>query len=88
MAERAWLHDQVHSQLALGHSWLEESLKAKAAPAKPSAAVDRKWAGIYHDNGSCIDISGPLSPLDATLLVLQVRCAAVAACLLLLAVLL
>lgn len=72
-----WLHDQVQTHLALGHSWLEEKLKAKAlalaSSGKQSASFNRKWQGIYHDNGSCIDIVGPLSPLDARVLVLQVR---------------
>lgn len=74
-----WLHDQVLTHLALGHSWLEEKLKAKALASsrsgkcKQSATVDCKWQGIYHDNGSCIDIFGPLSLLDGKVLVLQVR---------------
>lgn len=81
-----WLYDQVQTHLALGHSWLEEKLKAKALSLSrsgtQSATVDRKWQGIYHDNGSCIDIIGPLSPLDGSgrVLVLQVRSLRAAAC--------
>ncbi|KAG9200773.1 hypothetical protein G6514_006629 [Epicoccum nigrum] len=61
-----WLHDQIQTHLALGHSWLEEKLKAKAkaSSGRQLATVDSKWQGIYHDNGSCIDIIGPLSPLS------------------------
>lgn len=68
----AWLHDEVETQLRLGHSWLEEKNKSKAKHDKPSAIVDKKWEGIYHDNGSCIEIVGPLSTGQAQLLVLKV----------------
>lgn len=84
LALAPWLYDQVQTHLALGHSWLEEKLKAKALSRSgtQSATVDRKWQGIYHDNGSCIDIIGPLSPLDGSgrVLVLQVRSLRAAAC--------
>ena len=68
----AWLHDEVETQLKLGHSWLEEKNKSKAKHDTPSAIVDKKWEGIYHDNGSCIEIVGPLSTGQAQLLVLKV----------------
>ena len=85
LALTPWLHDKVQTHLALGHSWLEEKLKAKALSRSgtQSATVDRKWQGIYYDNGSCIDIIGPLgplSPLDGRVLVLQVRGLRAAAC--------
>ena len=81
LALAPWLYDQVQTHLALGQSWREEKLKAKALTRSgtQSATVDRKWQGIYHDNGSCIDIIGPLSPLDGRVLVLQVRCLRAAA---------
>ncbi|KAF3004267.1 hypothetical protein E8E13_008215 [Curvularia kusanoi] len=66
-----WLHDTIQTQLSLGQNWQEERLRAKASSSKPSATVDRKWEGIYHDNGSCIDIIGPLSPLEAKVFVIQ-----------------
>jgi len=72
-----WLHGAVKTQLDLGHSWLEEQhqLKAEAHRARPSTAIDTKWDGIYHNNGSCIDIIGPLPSAHAPeqVLVLQVR---------------
>ena len=66
-----WLHDEVKTQLDLGHSWLGDKNRLKATLDKPSAYVDRKWEGLYHDNGSCIDIVGPLSSGQAQVLVLQ-----------------
>lgn len=73
-----WLHGAVKTQLDLAHSWLEEQHKLKAEAHRPraSAPVDTKWDGIYHDNGSCIDIIGPLPSAHAQeqVLVLQVRC--------------
>lgn len=75
-----WLHDHVQTHLALGHSWLEEKFRAKALSGRQSATVDRRWQGIYHDNGSRIDIIGPLSPFHGKVLVLQVRGLRAAAC--------
>lgn len=71
---RPWLHDQIHSQLVLGHNWLEGKNNTKPASGKLSAHVDRKYEGLYHDNGSCVDIVGPLplSPIHTTVLVLEV----------------
>jgi hypothetical protein len=68
---RVWLHDEVKTQLALAHSWFEDKNKLKAELDRPAARVDRKWEGLYHDNGSCIDIVGPLSSGPAQVLVLQ-----------------
>jgi hypothetical protein len=68
-----WLHQDVKDQLDLGHSWFAEKLKAKAKSAKPSTAIDKKWEGLYHDNGSCIDIIVPFCSEQAHVLVLKVR---------------
>lgn len=68
-----WLHRDVRDQLDLGHSWLEAKNKAKAASSRPSLDTERKWAGLYHDNGSCIDIIVPfVSSGHARVLVLKV----------------
>ena len=69
----AWLHEEVKTQLELGNSWLQEKNKSKANLDRPSIAVDRKWTGIYHDNGSCIDIVGPIGLDQTQVLVLKVR---------------
>ncbi|KAJ4384213.1 hypothetical protein N0V86_001060 [Didymella sp. IMI 355093] len=68
---RPWLHQDVQDQLRLGHSWLVEKTKAKAKLTKPSASVDKKWEGLYHDNGSCLDIIVPFCPEQAHVLVLK-----------------
>lgn len=67
-----WLHQEVKDQLLLGHSWLAQKNTAKAALAKPSAAVDQTWAGLYHDNGSCLDIIVPFVSEQAHVLVVRV----------------
>lgn len=67
-----WLHQEVKDQLDLGHSWFAEKLKAKATLAKPSTAIDQNWEGLYHDNGSCIDIIVPFCSEQAHVLVLKV----------------
>ncbi|KAF3034641.1 hypothetical protein E8E11_003283 [Didymella keratinophila] len=66
-----WLHQDVKDQLDLGHSWFDEKLKAKAKSAKPSTSIDKKWEGLYHDNGSCIDIVVPFCSEQAHVLVLK-----------------
>lgn len=67
-----WLHQDVKDQLDLGHSWLDDKLKAKAKSAKSSTALDKKWESLYRDNGSCIDIIVPFCPEQAHVLVLKV----------------
>ncbi|KAF1366120.1 hypothetical protein EJ07DRAFT_170891 [Lizonia empirigonia] len=70
----AWLHHDIKFQLELGARWLEDKNTAKARLDTPSAtAVDSKWIGIYHDNGSCLEIVRPLALDDARVLVLGVR---------------
>lgn len=70
-----WLHQDVKDQLHLGHSWFAEKLKAKANSAKSSTAIDKKWDGLYHDNGSSIDIIVPFCSEQAHVLVLKVSLA-------------
>ncbi|KAF9698836.1 hypothetical protein EKO04_003158 [Ascochyta lentis] len=67
----AWLHEEVKTQLELGNAWLADKNRANAALARPSTIVDTRWEGIYHDNGSCIDIVGPISAHHVHLLVLK-----------------
>jgi hypothetical protein len=50
----AWLEDTFQSQLLLGNHWLHEKHKKKKPGVK--AERDRDGKGIYHDNGSCLDI--------------------------------
>lgn len=69
---KPWLHQEVKDQLDLGHSWLEEKNKAKLKSAEPWANVDKKWEGLYHDNGSCVDIIVPFGSEQAHVLVLKV----------------
>ncbi|KAJ4366627.1 hypothetical protein N0V95_000128 [Ascochyta clinopodiicola] len=67
----AWLHEEVKTQLELGDSWLADKNKANAALDGPSITADSRWKGIYHDNGSCIEIFGPISAQLLHLLVLK-----------------
>jgi hypothetical protein len=70
----AWLHEEVKTQLDLGNCWLQDKNEHKARLARPSVRVDKKWDGLYRDNGSCIDIIGPIAPDHQNLLlVLKVR---------------
>lgn len=68
----AWLHNEFKTQLELGNNWLEDQNRRKAECARPSAIVDKQWQGLYHDNGSCLDIVGPISAHQVRVLVLQV----------------
>ncbi|KAH9868371.1 hypothetical protein J1614_007443 [Plenodomus biglobosus] len=49
-----WLSDKFEGQLLLGNDWLQEKNRAKAAATK--SEYTRDWRGLYHDNGSCLDI--------------------------------
>ncbi|KAH6620501.1 hypothetical protein C7974DRAFT_426656 [Boeremia exigua] len=57
---RAWLHDELSVQLALGHRWLADKTHAKhrLLYSQRDFPAD-KWLGLYHDNGSSIAIAGP-----------------------------
>jgi hypothetical protein len=50
----AWLEDAFASQLLLGNHWLHEKHEKKNSSVKRE--LDTQWKGIYHDNGSSLDI--------------------------------
>jgi hypothetical protein len=65
-----WLEDTFESQLLLGNQWLRDKHEQKQSGVKRE--LDRSWAGIYHDNGSCLDIINEIHPEhNTTLLVVQ-----------------
>ncbi|KAI8937453.1 hypothetical protein NX059_005175 [Plenodomus lindquistii] len=49
-----WLHEKFEGQLLLGNDWLRAKNIAKAAQVKSDYPGD--YTGLYHDNGSCLDI--------------------------------
>jgi hypothetical protein len=51
----AWLEETFATQLLLGNSWLQEKNTQRALGIKLDP--ERAWRGLYHDNGSCLDIS-------------------------------
>jgi hypothetical protein len=55
-----WLEETFTSQLLLGNHWLQEKHKQKASGVKPDP--ERAWRGLYHDNGSCLDITNDIHP--------------------------
>ena len=59
---RCWLEKEILEQLLLGYDWLEHKNKAKQSGERPKAAPDpeRGYRGLYHDNGSCLDITNDL----------------------------
>ncbi|KAL5119499.1 hypothetical protein ACEQ8H_002564 [Pleosporales sp. CAS-2024a] len=68
----AWLHDELATQLLLGNSWLLEKTAHKEANSRLD--IGRIWRGLYHDNGSCLDITNELSlERDYFLSVVQAR---------------
>jgi hypothetical protein len=60
----AWLgdslEDSLESQLLLGNNWLQEEHKKKKSAAK--SEPDRAREGIYHNNGSGLDIISCIHP--------------------------
>ena len=66
----AWLEDTFTSQLLLGNHWLHVKHENKKSGVK--SELDREWKGIYHDNGSCLDIINNIHPeRNSTLQVVQ-----------------
>jgi hypothetical protein len=66
----AWLEETLATQLLLGHHWLQEKGQQKAAGIKSDP--ERAWRELYHDNGSCLDITNDVHPdRNAYLQVLQ-----------------
>jgi hypothetical protein len=67
-----WLEDTFATQLLLGNSWLLEKNKQKKSGATPGSA--QAWSGLYHDNGSCLDITNDIHPeRNSYLQILQAR---------------
>lgn len=68
----AWLADTFEWQLVLGNHWLHERHEKKKSGVKTGR--DRAWEGLYHDNGSCLDIANYIHPeVDSPLHVLQTQ---------------
>ncbi|KAF5850825.1 hypothetical protein GGP41_010452 [Bipolaris sorokiniana] len=79
----AWLADTFEWQLVLGNHWLHERHEKKKSGVKTGR--DRAWEGLYHDNGSCLDIANYIHPeVDSPLHVLQVRVTCLLLCILIL----
>ncbi|KAL6712337.1 hypothetical protein ACN47E_000214 [Coniothyrium glycines] len=67
-----WLEEHVEGQLLLGHHWLHDKTKQKEAGIKTES--DRDWRGLYHDNGSCLDIINDIHATRASALqVIQIE---------------
>ncbi|PWO26106.1 sterol carrier protein [Pyrenophora tritici-repentis] len=68
----AWLEETIQAQLLLGSHWLRQRYEQKASGVR--FKLDRDWEGVYHDNGSCLDIIDHIDPeSNSTLQVLQAR---------------
>lgn len=50
----AWLKDTLVTDLLLGVNWLEAKVEQKTWTARPKRRSS--WAGLYEDNGSCLEI--------------------------------
>ena len=55
-----WLEETFESQLLLGNHWLQQRHERKKSGVKGER--DRDWEGLYHDNGSCLDITNCIHP--------------------------
>ena len=55
-----WLEETFATQLLLGNHWLQEKNKHKAQGVKSDP--EREWRGLYHDSGSCLDITNDTNP--------------------------
>ncbi|PVI02371.1 hypothetical protein DM02DRAFT_613057 [Periconia macrospinosa] len=49
-----WLDDNISIHLHLARSWLQQ--KAIKKESDPKANPDREWAGLYSDDGSCLEV--------------------------------
>ncbi|CAO2657565.1 Nn.00g036910.m01.CDS01 [Neocucurbitaria sp. VM-36] len=66
----SWLEHTFQEQLLLGNSWLQDKNKRKESGVR--TAFDRDWEDLYHDNGSCLDITNSIHPeRNSTLQVVQ-----------------
>jgi hypothetical protein len=68
----AWLEETIAWQLVLANNWLQERHEKKKSGVKTER--DAAWEGLYHDNGSSLDITNYIhSEHNSALQVLQVR---------------
>ncbi|KAF2031277.1 hypothetical protein EK21DRAFT_63545 [Setomelanomma holmii] len=66
----AWLEETFATQLLLGNDWLQLRSEQKGKRVKPDP--EQAWRGLYHDNGSCLDITNEIHPEhDSCLRVIQ-----------------
>lgn len=67
-----WLEDTFTTELLLGNSWLQQKHAAKEQGLPPDP--DSRWAGLYRDNGSSLDILNHIHPeRNSNLQLLQAR---------------
>jgi hypothetical protein len=55
-----WIEETLTTQLLLGRSWLYE--KNRQVNSGATSGPARAWRGLYHDNGSCLDITNDIHP--------------------------
>jgi hypothetical protein len=68
----AWLREELATQLLLGNHWLQEKNNLKESGVKVDP--ERVWAGLYHDNGSCLEITNDIHPeRNSFLKIIQAR---------------
>ncbi|KAH7405983.1 hypothetical protein DE146DRAFT_609392 [Phaeosphaeria sp. MPI-PUGE-AT-0046c] len=58
----AWLEEICATQLLLGNHWLNDKNRTRDDYRQTGVRVDpeREWEGLYHDNGSCLDITNDI----------------------------
>ena len=67
-----WLEETFATQLLLGNNWLQEKNKQKERGVESDP--ERAWRGLYHDNGSCLDITNDIHPeRNSYLRIIQAR---------------
>lgn len=72
----AWLEDICATQLLLGNHWLNDKNRIRDEYRQTGVKLDpeREWEGLYHDNGSCLDITIDTPPgCECYLTILQAR---------------
>jgi hypothetical protein len=62
----AWLEEICATHLLLGNHWLADRVRVRVRDEHRQTGVkldpDRDWEGLYHDNGSCLDITNDTPP--------------------------
>lgn len=60
----AWLEEICATQLLLGNLWLSDRDQARDGHRQTGVKLDpdRDWEGLYHDNGSSLDITNDTPP--------------------------